>query len=158
MPKITATAVAQAPLQDLWDTWDAYPDIYLYNPNIKASYTINNTASTGVGAERQCDLNNGKDWLKERIAVHRPLERLEIDIYDSSMPMKAMRAIFDFRARGANRSQVTMTMQYTPKFGLLGLLMTRPMMRRQLQKLVDASARHAETGATVNPPRLAAVA
>ena len=161
MPSLTATAKADAPLSKLWATWDDFANIYLFNPNIRASYTINETGPTGVGAERQCDLNNGRDFLRERIAVYRPEERLEIDIFESSMPMASMRALFEFKSVAPAQSTVTMTLHYVPKFGVFGLLMTapmRPLFRKQLKALVEASARNAETGATANPERPSAAA
>jgi len=161
MPSISVTAIAQVPLHKLWGVWDNYPDIYLYNPGITDSYTINDTASTGLGAERQCDLPGRDQYLRERIMQHRPGERLVIDIFESSLPMKFMQATFDFRARGQNRAQVTMTMAFVPKFGPFGWLMTwpmRPIMRRQLQTLLDSAARYAETGEPVTPARLRPVA
>jgi len=156
MPRIIVTAIAKVSLQKLWDVWDTYPDIYLYNPSITASYTINDTASSGIGAERQCDLPGRNQYLRERITQYKPLEHIEIDIFESSLPMKAMKPAFDFKSLGPNRAQVTMTMAFVPKFGPLGWLMTlplRPIMKRQLRQLLDGSVRFAETGETANKPR-----
>ncbi len=149
MPNVSVTRQVQVPLDALWASWDDFGDIAKFNPNLNASYLINSRQPSGKGAERQCDLTDGKTYLKEKITGYDPHRRLEIDIYESNMPIKNARAVFDFRALGPKRSEVTMTMHFTPPFGPLGYLMLplmKPQMHGLLAKLLDGNKAYVERG------------
>ncbi|KMW57035.1 hypothetical protein AIOL_001993 [Candidatus Rhodobacter oscarellae] len=157
MLTITETRAAEIPASELWKVWDNFANIYVFNPNITHSRIINGTAENGLGAERQCDLPGKNQYLRERVVEYRPEKRLVVEIFDTSLPMKSMGAEIAFKALGPNRTQITMTATATPKFGLLGRLMTlpmRPMMRRQIGSLLEASIRYALTGEEANPRRV----
>ncbi len=153
MAKVTVTRTVNAPLQDVWASWDNFSDIYRFNPNLNGSHLLPGSASTGMGATRQCDMRDGKNFIQERIIGYDPHRKLVIDIYNGTLPLKSAVATFDFRAHGAQRSEVTMTMEFTPKMGLLGKMML-PLMKRQfrpmLQALLDANAAYVETGTEVS--------
>ncbi len=85
---------------------------------------------------RQCDMADGKNYVREKVIEYRPHQKLVIDIYESSMPLKKAVASFDFKTRG-QKTDVTMTIDFTPKFGVLGQLMV-PLMKPQLRKMEDA--------------------
>ncbi|WP_224814983.1 SRPBCC family protein [Hasllibacter sp. MH4015] len=153
MPSVSVTRTIDAPLDQLWASWDEFGDIARFNPNLNASFLIANKQPTGKGAERQCDLSDGKTFLKERIVGYEPHRRLDIDIYESNMPIKNARATFDFRARGPKRSEVTMTMHFTPPMGPLGYLMLplmKPQMRGLLAKLLDGNKAFVERGVEID--------
>ncbi len=136
MASVTVEKIVNAPLSELWASWDDFANISVFAPNIAASYLINDSRDTGLGAERQCDLKDGKNYLRERITGYIPQERMEIDIYDLSMPLKNASAVFDFTALDANRSKVKMTMNFTPKMGIIGKMML-PVMKPQFAKLLS---------------------
>ena len=133
MASISVEKIVNAPLADLWATWDDFANISLFAPTISASYLINDSRDTGLGAERQCDIAGGKHYLRERVTGYIPNERLEIEIFEVTMPIKDASAVFDFTALDANRSKVRMTMNFTPKMGIIGKLML-PMMKSQMVK------------------------
>lgn len=136
MPTAIATQTVNAPVSVVWALFDDFAAIHKNHPDIKDSYTIGGTANTGLGAQRQCDFKDGKNYVREEIVSYVPEERLDIDIYDGTFPLRQALAKFRFEAVSTAQSKVTMTMDFTPKFGAVGALMG-PMMRAQFQKAMD---------------------
>ncbi len=153
MAKIIVSKRINAPIEAVWESWDDFANIYKFNPNLTQSYLLTDESEpTRVGTRRQCDLTDNKNWLREEVLEHRPNERMKIDIYDSSMPIKSMHATIDFEKISAHRTRVRFTSEFEPKMGLLGKLMT-PLMKRQfrpmLQALLDGNAAYVERGQVV---------
>lgn len=153
MARVIVSKRINAPIDEVWASWDDFANIYKFNPNLTKSYLLGDeNKATRVGSRRQCDLNDNKNWLREEIIEYRPNERLKIDIYDSSMPIKSMLATVEFEKISDNRTRIRFTSEFEPKLGLLGKLML-PLMRRQftsmLQALLDANAEYVERGQVV---------
>lgn len=153
MATLSREHIVNAGIEDTWATWDDFPNIANFHPDVTKSFTISGTAPTGIGAERKCEFGQ-KDYILERIVGYTPQKQIVIDLYELSFPIRDAVATFDFVAVDANRTRVTMTMQFTPKMGLLGKMML-PVMKRQfgaaLAKLLENNARYVESR-----PRLAA--
>lgn len=126
---------ADAPLDRLRASWDDFGAVYHFNPNLKGSFILDNSAYTEPGAEGQCDLSDGKNDIQERIVKYAPHRRLVIDVCNSTLPLKSAVASFDLKSLGPDRAEVTMTFEFKPKFGLLGRLMV-PIMKPQFRKLL----------------------
>lgn len=147
MPKVKVQKIVNAPVAEVWASWDSFGDIADFNPSLRASRLINGSAPSGKGATRQCDLKDGKNHIRERIVEYDPGRRMVIDIYEGTMPLKRTLATVEVRAMGPARTEVSMTMDFAPKFGLLGLAMVpvmKPTFRRMLRGLLDGNAVHVE--------------
>lgn len=152
MANVTITRTVNAPVDHLWSSWDDFGNIDLYNPNLSKSFLINASARSGLGAERQCDLNDGKNYIQERIIEYIPQRRMKIDIYNGTLPLTSAIAQVDVRALGPNRSELTFSMTFIPKGGFFGLMLVplmKPQFRKLLGKLADANKTYVETGETV---------
>ncbi|MGH1416162.1 MAG: SRPBCC family protein [Pelagimonas sp.] len=153
MPHVTVTRVIKAPLADVWASWDDYANIYRFNPNLTKSYLIGENGETGLGATRQCDMVDGKNYIRERIVEHRPQQRLVVDIYDGSLPLKQAQAEVSLRAVSQTETEISFTMRFTPKMGLLGRLMVplmKPQFRKSIVSLMDGNQAYVERGELVN--------
>lgn len=154
MAKVTVTRQVNAPLKAVWDSWDDYGNIFRFNPNLKGSFLINNSEASGLGATRQCDLADGKNYIQERIVGYSPMQSMTIDIFDGTMPLKQAEATFQFSPTTDQTTKVTMTMDFQPKYGLIGKMMV-PMMKPQFRKMLDAllkgNAEYVESGSEVSP-------
>jgi ribosome-associated toxin RatA of RatAB toxin-antitoxin module len=153
MATLTVSKQVDASVQDVWNTWDDFGNIYKFNPVLKHSHLLSDASEpTGVGSERHCDMADNKNWVRERVLDYRPLKSIKIDVFDSSMPLKSMIATFSFRQINKDKTGVQMKVDFEPKFGVLGKMMA-PMMKRQfrpmLQSLLDCNAAHIERGETV---------
>ncbi|MEM9330800.1 MAG: SRPBCC family protein [Pseudomonadota bacterium] len=137
MAKVIVTREVNAPLNAIWDSWDDFGNIVRFNPNLKGSFLINDSKATGLGATRQCDLADGKNYIQERIVEYVPMQKLTVDIYNGTMPLKKAEATFRFTPTTDKKTKVTMTMDFQPKFGLFGKMMI-PMMKPQFRKMLNA--------------------
>ncbi len=147
MATVTVTKTVNAPIANVWNSWDDYANIHKFHPGVQHSYLLENKQETGMGALRQCDFTDGKTFLKERITTYKKHQTMTVEIYDTNAPIKDAHANFEFRSLGANQTQVTMTMIFTPKMGLLGKLIL-PLMKMQFSKglmgLLEGNANYVE--------------
>ncbi len=85
---------------------------------------------------------------------------MEVELYESTMPLSCALARVELEARGAPRTMVSMTMHFQPRGGAWARspagLMTKPMFRRMFRNLVSALEIHAEGVAAENRHRAAA--
>ena len=153
MSKVVVSKRVNASIQDVWESWNDFGSIYKFNPALSSSHILGNAESpTRVGTKRQCDMADGKNWVREEILDHRAGESMKIEVYDSTMPLKSMVADLEFEKISEDRTRVRFTAEFEPKFGLIGKLMA-PMMKRQfqpiLQAMLDANADYVENGKEV---------
>lgn len=154
MADVVVSQEVNAPLDELWRSWDKFDEIYRFNPVINESPLLPRSAPTGMGAERVCKHIDGKTYLKERIIGYQPQEHIVVDIFDANLPLKKATVTLDFEALSPEQSRVTMRIVFTPKFGPVGWLMV-PLMKSQFKKglsdLLSANARFVERGDEVHP-------
>lgn len=161
MANVTVTRKVNAPVQEVFSSWNnEFGDIYKFNPNLNHSHLLSESpTANGEGALRQCDLADGKNWIREKVIAVKENRQIVIDIYEGTMPLKQAIATFDFKQISANQTEVAMTMTFTPKMGVLGLLLVpllKAKFRGMLQALLDANADYVEKGVLIN--RVAATA
>lgn len=158
MADVTVSKTVKAPVEKVFSIWnDEFGDIYKFNPNLKDSYLLDDSPSnSGLGALRQCDLADGKNWIREKVISATQNKQIVIDIYEGTMPLKSAKATFDFVALPHGVTKVSMTMSFIPKGGFLGLLIV-PLLsmkfRGMLSDLLDSNAAYAERGVQFNPTR-----
>lgn len=150
MSKVIVSKRVNASVEDVWKSWDDFGNIYKYNPALKASRLLSRSdAPTRVGTQRQCDMADGKNWVREEVIEYKPGKSMKIDVYDGSLPLKSMTASIEIEEISKQRSRVRFTADFVPKFGIIGRLMA-PLMKRQfeplLQSLLDGNAEYVERG------------
>jgi uncharacterized protein YndB with AHSA1/START domain len=152
MAEVTIKRLINAPVEKVWESWDDFANIDQFNPNLNASFLINDSKKTGLGAERQCDLVDGKNYIQERIIDYVPNRRIVVDIYNGTLPLKRAKATIALRPVGG-QTELSFTMEFIPKMGVLGKMMVplmKPQFRKLLTKLVEANKSFAETGQMVH--------
>lgn len=153
MPDVSVHRIVKASLKDVWASWDKFGAIARFNPNLNSSHLLPGSCETGRGAERQCNLADGKNYIRERIVDYAPQSRIVIDVYDGTLPLKSAKTTVSFRATGSKQTEVLMRMEFVPKMGLLGRTMV-PMMKPQFKKLLNGllkgNANFVERGVTLN--------
>ena len=152
MAKVTVKKTVKAPLEQVWASWDDFGNIYRFNPNLRSSRLLPESKASGIGALRQCDMADGKNYIREKIIGYRDQKEIVIDIYEGTMPLKSAVATVSFLSPESEHVVVKMEMDFKPKFGLLGALMIpmmKPKFRQMLQALLDSNAAYVEKGKTV---------
>lgn len=149
-----AEIAIDAPADVVWIALADFGGVWQYNPSVKSSTIINNTASSGLGAERRCDLTLAGASVEERIVDWDEGRGYRIEIFGGKKlpPVRNMGARLNLRSEG-DTSIVSGTMSYEPKFGPVGRLMDRLVLRKQFAKAwsgIFAGLKHrVETGDVV---------
>lgn len=148
MTVITVEQFVPRPRDEVFALLDDFGSIYRFNPVVETSPVPDGAKATGLGAERTCHFYDG-NHIKERVTEHVPGERLVVDIYQGSMPLRHAIATFTL-ADAPNGTLVTMQMDYALKGGVLGKVMDAVMVRRQfaanLAGLLAGLDAHMQTG------------
>jgi carbon monoxide dehydrogenase subunit G len=151
MPQFTKTILIDAPRSEVWRTLADLEAVELYSPSVKtATYTLDERER--VGASRYCDFH-GPGSVNERVVNWEEGERLGIHI-EKGFPAEDV--IADFRLRDEDGgTRVDVHFSYERKYGPIGALMDRLMMRSYAEKamhsLVKGLKRHTETGERQEP-------
>lgn len=108
-----------------------------------------------MGASRECDLTP-KGVVKERVIAWEPNHAIGLELYESPWPLVFMKWRTEVRPHSSG-TEVTQRMEYRVKFGVLGALMDRLVMRRTLDRTVAdvfvGLKRFVETGEQASGPR-----
>ncbi len=161
MAQVTVKKVVNQNVKTVFESWNKdFGNIARFNPNLRASHLLSNSpTSEGLGALRQCDLADGKNWIREKVISVDENKQIVIDIYEGTMPLSEAIATFDFSQHGKDQTEVAMTMKFTPKGGVFGkalIPILKAKFRGMLQALLDANADYVENGTEINSLQKAA--
>ncbi len=153
MHEVQVARTIDVPAEEAWKIIDDFGGIYQYHPLVERS-PIKNGVASGLGAERVCYFDNG-NAITERITGYEAGRELTVEITDpGKFPLKTAIAKLSVRPAGSHRSTVQFGMRFQPKFGPVGWLMGKTVMRSQFRNILgDVLAgleTHAKTGTIVN--------
>jgi hypothetical protein len=153
MPTITVTRKTKASAARAWDLMSDFGAIDAFNPTLKESHLLEGSCDIGLGVERQCTLKDGRNYIQERVVDWQEGRSYRIEVFGGTMPLDDILTELAVETLGTG-TVLRMTMQYRPRWGLLGRLvepvLLRPMIRRSMRKVIDGLAEKAEATA----PRL----
>ncbi|MEL6640751.1 MAG: SRPBCC family protein [Pseudomonadota bacterium] len=144
MATVSVDRVIDAPVAEVWKSWDDFGNISVFHPLLKSSHLLG-AQQTGKGATRQCDLKDGNS-IQERIIEYVPHERLVVDIYNGTLPLRRAIVTFVLTPMG-QKTNVKMSIEFAPKYGPMGALMVplmKPQFRKMMLTLLDGNAVHVE--------------
>jgi len=118
--------------KDVWAILADFPNIATWNTGVSKSFATSDSTG-GVGAQRHCDLapfgeleETVKEWDDER--------RMVVSIDSAkNLPIAKGEVTFDLNSTN-NATEVSVNYAYKPKFGLLGQILARLALDRQLVK------------------------
>lgn len=136
MRAITTSRAIGAPQADIWAVLADFANIANWNGGVKKSFATSEIPP-GPGAQRHCDLAPFGE-LEETVSEWRPNEQMKVSIDSASkLPLKRALATFDLvAAPGADTTDVTVTYEYEPGWGIVGRAMS-PILDRQFVKGFD---------------------
>ena len=152
MSELQHTITINAPPDKVWSALADLEAVQHYNPTVsRARYISSNKA--GVGASRQCELKP-KGVVKERVIAWEPNQAITLELYESPWPVAFMQWRTEVKPHSSG-TVVTQRMEYRVKFGMLGAVMDRLVMRRTLDRTIAdvlvGLKRFVETGARPRP-------
>lgn len=144
-----------APHNRVWELMADLGGIHKFHPFVPTSYYVTDQL-TGVGASRVCEFD--ANMAVEETVTHwqeGQTMTLQIDfIKGMKPPINNLRGIVSVKPSGTNQSLAALEMRYDPKFGPIGSLMDKMMIRRQYAKMIPGILKglkhHAETGEDVD--------
>ncbi len=138
-----------APVSRVWAVLADIGSISDWNPGVQASRLLSE-ADSGLGSARYCDLG-GRNYLHESVVEFAPNQRLTMRVDETNLPFATIDIRFRLIDRGG-QTELTVSPIYQMKYGPLGWLADRLMVRRMytkgMQSLATGLKRHVETTAT----------
>lgn len=129
MTTLTNRITVNASVQELWSVLSNLEELDKYDPTVKKA-TIISSQRTGLDATRKVLMRDGKNWFEEKITEFEPDRALCYQLTDCSFPIKGLRHSYRFKPTPAG-TEVEQVMEYTVKFGFLGKVLDRLMIRKQ---------------------------
>ena len=117
--------------EQVWSVLADIGSIYQWNPGVEYSEQTN-SGDVGVGATRYCKLG-GKNYLNEEVTFFDPNRRLTIRITDTNLPFSSAEIRFYLEPNG-NKTIVRVSPDYQLKFGFVGRVLDKLMVRPQYRK------------------------
>jgi len=121
---------------EVWPVLDDFGGVSKYNPNVKVSGIIDGP-DTGEGATRECVFSDG-GRIEERIIEYEPESSYIVDFIDvGEMPLKKNIVAVSVEEAGENETTVTMTATFTPKYGPVGWVIAKTMMKSKFRETFE---------------------
>jgi uncharacterized membrane protein len=148
---LKSTVIINRPIHTVWDAVKLPGDIKNFHPLIKESYMISDE-QYGKGAKRYCQLKP-MGVMEELISEWKEGEMIETEVVGGKMlpPYSFMRGILNLKSRNEDQTEVSFTFSYKLKFGTLGMvldkLLIRPQFRSAPLKYTSGLKSYLENGA-----------
>ena len=136
MSVVTVSRAIPAPAKRVWEVIADFGAIHRFHPYVERSPIVEGTRSTGLGAERVCHFYDG-NRVHERVVELEEGKLLSIEVLGGTMPLAEAVARIEITPRDDAATDVSFTMDYTPKMGLLGKAMDALMMRRKFNQMLS---------------------
>jgi len=137
MVRISGQIEIDASRERVWDILADLGGVKQYHPGLRDSH-YHPGETRGVGASRHCDLKPFGSLEETAIAWHEG-ESYTLEIHDARKAPPFRKAIGTLAVREQGTGTVvSMTLEYELKYGPVGRLMDRLMVRPQFEKVVPA--------------------
>lgn len=127
-------AAACAP-ERVWALLSDLEAVQRYNPGVRRA-AIEGAQRTGVGARRSCDLVP-KGRVVERVTHWDEGRAVGLELDEHDWPVAFMRWVTRVEPQGGG-TRITQSLEYQVKFGPIGWILDRMVMRRKLVSTLDA--------------------
>ena len=129
MGKLINDITINAPIDKIWSILTDLELLDKTDPTVKKA-TLMSENKTGLEAKRKVLMQDDKNWFDEKITVFRPNEELVYQLTDCSFPIKGLKHTYSFQ-KIDNQTKVQQIMEYTVKFGIIGVLIDKMMIGKQ---------------------------
>ena len=125
---------AACPPERVWAVLSDLEAVQHYNPTVRTA-AVRGSRRTGVGAERVCDLRP-KGRVVERVTHWEDGRAVGLEVAESDWPIRFMHWVTRIEPKGGG-SLITQRLDYAVKFGPLGWLLDKLVMKRKLSATLD---------------------
>lgn len=123
--------VVDVPVDRAWEILSDYSNVNRIHPIVE-TVDQKSVEDRGIGAVRQCNMYDGNFALERIVAWDEVNRKYKVELIDTSLPVKSILASLSVQDAGFNKSKLTVEMNIKAKYGLLGKIMERLVMKRQL--------------------------
>lgn len=138
MTKFKKRITIDASKQAVWEIVSNLGDIYKFHPGVSKSYYTTDKVEA-IGAARICELRpvgkileTVKNWEEGNGFL------LEIEGIEKALPAKEFTGHFQLERVDNNKTQVSLTLSYEMKLGLIGDLLNKLIIRSKMEEGIDA--------------------
>ena len=125
-----------ASLEEVWRVLDDFGGVATYNPNVETSRIVAGPES-GNGATRECTFYDG-GRIEEKIVGYEPRAGYTVDFIDvGDFPLEKNEVKIGVESIDETRTAVTMTSNFTPKFGPVGWILAKVMMKSKFRETFE---------------------
>ena len=135
MSTLINSITIDAPIDRIWSILTDLELLDKTDPTVKKANLISEI-KTGLHAKRKVLMQDGKNWFDEMITVFNPNEKLVYQLTDCSFPIKGLKHTYSFEIIG-NQTKVQQVMEYTVKFGFIGVLLDKIMIGKQFNSGIN---------------------
>lgn len=135
MSTLINSITIDAPIDRIWSFLTDLELLDKTDPTVKKA-TLISEIKTGLHAKRKVLMQDGKNWFDEMITVFNPNEKLVYQLTDCSFPIKRLKHTYSFEIIG-NQTKVQQVMEYTVKFGFIGVLLDKIMIGKQFNSGIN---------------------
>ncbi|MCC7026841.1 MAG: SRPBCC family protein [Saprospiraceae bacterium] len=135
MSTLINSITIDAPIDRIWSILIDLELLDKTDPTVKKANLISEI-KTGLHAKRKVLMQDGKNWFDEMITVFNPNEKLVYQLTDCSFPIKGLKHTYSFEIIGT-QTKVQQVMEYTVKFGLMGVLLDKIMIGKQFNSGIN---------------------
>ena len=119
--------IAATPAQ-VWDVLADLDRLHEYDPSVTRSAVVGEQHE-GLGAKRRCDARQGRYFVETVTEWDQP-NRLQFTIVDCNLPQRDLTHTYTLDATPSG-TRVSQLMRYDTRFGPLGTILDRLMIRRK---------------------------
>ena len=135
MSTVTKQTKINAPANEVWGAIADFGGVYKWAPNVASSYSTTD-ANGGVGAGRHCEVP-GFGGIDEEIVEWKEGHSYKYQV-ENIGPIGKLVNEWSVTSDG-NNSLVTTNVSYRMRFGIIGALMDKLMVRRSIRKAMAQS-------------------
>lgn len=134
METVEKSISIDAPQEVVWKAIADFQGIGEFHPYIKTVDLLTEN-NGGLGSKRTCHFNDGSD-IDEEIIEWVEGEKYTVNGTNFSIPLNVLHGTVGVRTVDGV-SEAYMKIEYQPKFGLIGKLMSTMLMKRALSKRIE---------------------
>jgi uncharacterized protein YndB with AHSA1/START domain len=136
MHTVSVKREIDASIEEVWRVLDDFSGVAKYNPNVETSRIVAGPES-GNGATRECTFHDG-GRIEEKIVDYKPRTSYTVNFTDvGDFPLEKNVVKIGVESIDETRTVVTMTSNFTPKFGPVGWVMAKVMMKSKFRETFE---------------------
>lgn len=132
MVKTCIERVIDLPVDRAWEIVSDFSHVYHVHPLVETVDQVTPEQDRGVGAIRQCNMYDGHKAVEKIVEWDEANHTYTIHLIDTDLPMKSVKATLTVEDAGNGQSKLLAHMDLKAKFGILGKIMERLVMKPQL--------------------------